>query len=339
MNYTTSNAISLSCDTGPKRTFLDVRFVFITKVAVDAVTCPFVILLNILVMVAVKTKRQLRSKSNLSLACLATTDLVVGLVVQPLQIVYSSLMLNGETAIICGGLAKTIMAISIRCVIASLNHFVLLSGERYLAIKHSFAYGNLVTEVRIIIASGLAWAAAIFLPLEDFWPTNIQFVAKLVVLVMPVLLFPSIVYCNASVYKEVRRNEKQIIANQVSLEVKKKLLKNKKAFYCTIIVLLTIFLCYCPTTIFFFIMIFLKDAIPINVGFVTLHLVTLFPLLNSLFNPLIYAVRIRDFRVAFIQLLSKKTIAQAEQLERNIFGPKQIGVVATVEQRENRVSP
>ena len=47
-------------------------------------------------------------------------------------------------------------------------------------------------------------------------------------------------YFNFSVYKEVRRNEKQIFANQVSLEAKEKLLKNKTAFYCTIIVLFTI---------------------------------------------------------------------------------------------------
>ena len=69
------------------------------------------------------------------------------------------------------------------------------------------------------------------------------------------------------------------------------------------------------------------------------HLITLFPVLNSLFNPLIYAFRIRYFRVAFIQLLLRKTIAQAEQLEKNIFGPKQIRVVATAEQElENRIS-
>ena len=69
------------------------------------------------------------------------------------------------------------------------------------------------------------------------------------------------------------------------------------------------------------------------------HLITLFPVLNSLFNPLIYAVRIKYFRVAFIQLLLRITVAQAEQLEKNIFGPKQIRVVATAEQElENRIS-
>ena len=47
-------------------------------------TCPFAILLIILVKFAVKAKRGVCTKSNNSLACLATTDLTIGLIVQPL---------------------------------------------------------------------------------------------------------------------------------------------------------------------------------------------------------------------------------------------------------------
>ena len=65
----------------------ELRAVLIFRIVANALSCPFVTLLNILVIVAVKTNRRLRIKSNVSLACLATTDLVVGLVVQPLQIV------------------------------------------------------------------------------------------------------------------------------------------------------------------------------------------------------------------------------------------------------------
>jgi len=82
----------------------------------------------------------------------------------------------------------------------------------------------------------------------------------------------------------------------------------------------------------------MKDSIPINVKYIMFNLLPLLPVLNSLFNPLIYSVRIRYFRVAFIQLLSRKTIAQAEKLERNMFGPKQVRVVATAEKEENRVN-
>ena len=345
MNYTTINTTSGTCGSVsyfhlqiPKRLPPELRAVFIFRISVNAISCPFVILLNILVMVAVKTKRQLRTKSNISLACLATTDLVVGLAVQPLQIVRHSFMLKGETGIICSTLATIRNFITSRCLITSLHLFLLLSAERYLAIKHSFAYENLVTEVRIIVASGLAWAVAIILPIEDFWPPNIQYLAVLVIVIIQLISLVLLVYFNVSVYMEIRRSEKRIIANQVSLEVKEKLLKNKKAFYCTIIVLLTIFLCYFPANICTVILMSLDDSIPINVKHIIFHLLSVFPVLNSLFNPLIYAVRIRYFRVAFIQLLSRKTFAQAEQLERNIFGPKIIQPVATAEQGENRVS-
>ena len=77
-------------------------------------------------------------------------------------------------------------------------------------------------------------------------------------------------------------------------------------------------------------MTFFKQSILPFDGYAFLSLVTLLPVVNSLLNPLIYAVRIRCFRVAFIQLLSRKTIAQAEELERKIFGPRQIGVTANV---------
>jgi len=91
-------------------------------------------------------------------------------------------------------------------------------------------------------------------------------------------------------------------------------------------------MCYFPESVIVVILISsVKDSIPIYVKHILFHLLSLFSVMNPLFNPLIYAVRIRYFRVASIQLLSRKTIAQAEQLERNIFRPNQNRVVATAE--------
>ena len=55
-------------------------------------TCPLGILLIILIIFAVKTKRRLCTKSNNALACWATTDLTVGLIVLPLTMTNFSLM-------------------------------------------------------------------------------------------------------------------------------------------------------------------------------------------------------------------------------------------------------
>jgi len=101
MNNTTIDTTSASCGSVPymplsilERLSPELRAVFICRIAINAISFPLIILLNILVMVVVKTKRQLRTKSNISLACLATTNLVVGVVVQPLQIVHSGSMLT-----------------------------------------------------------------------------------------------------------------------------------------------------------------------------------------------------------------------------------------------------
>ena len=315
----------------------DLHTVFIVRIVVNALTCPLIILLNILVMVAVKTKRQLRTKSNIALACLATTDLVVGLVVQPLHIASASYSLKGEANMFCT-LTEHIISLNENCLAASFYHLFVLSAERYVAIKHPFTHESKVTEVRIIIASGLAWAAAIITSMGNVLMAKRFIKTIIAVSVTLFIILPVMIYFNVAVYKEVRRNKKQIAANQVSLEAKEKLFKNKKAFYTTTIVLFVILLCYAPLNICIVILKYFNGIIDPNIGYIAIYISILLPVLNSLFNPLIYTVRIRCFRVAFIQLLSRKTIAQAEEFERKIFAPRQIGVIADVEQGKNRAS-
>ena len=213
-------------------------------------------------------------------------------------------------------LSKTV---TLSCVLASFHHLVLMSAERYVAIKHPFRHETQITEVRIIMASALAWVAAIILPSENLLATAIVIAAETLLIILPIC-------CKVSVYKEVRRNNKQIAANQVSLEAKEKLLKNKKAFYTTVIVLVVILLCYIPTQICVVILISFKKRIDPNIRATAIYLITLLPVMNSLFNPLIYAARIGYFRVAFIQLLFRKPTAQVEELERKIFGIRKVGV-------------
>ena len=211
MNRTADDTTSLSCGftflpLNPSQISPDLYAVIIMKFAVTALTCPIIILLNILVMVAVKTKRQLRTKSNIALACLATTDLVVGLVVQPLQIASSIFLFHGETNVFCS-LKKIAMGFTFKCILLSLYHLLLMSAERYVAAKHPFKYESLVTEARFIKASGLAWATVIVLTTQDLWLTN-RYLLIFAVFVTLFLFFPAIIYFNVVVYKEARSSDK-----------------------------------------------------------------------------------------------------------------------------------
>ena len=290
--------------------------------ALNIFTCPFAILLNTLVIVAVKTKRHLRTKSNISLACLATTDFAVGLIAQPLAITFFILFLIGSSPQTMTRIVVCVSsAVGETCIAASLLHLLLMSGERYLAIKHPFAYENgLVTEARIIIASGMAWmCAAIVYGIKNsiLREIGVFFISAVI---------STVIYCHVVIYKEVRRNTQQIIANQVSLAVKEKLLKNKKAFNTTVVIVLTLFLCYIPTCVWLIVLISLDGENSSDVGHIASFPITFLVLLNSSINPLIYTARIRHFRVAFFQMLTRKTFSRGEELEHKMFGENRVGV-------------
>ena len=300
----------------------DVYSVLAITTALNIFTFPFAILLNSLVIVAVKTKRHLRTKSNISLACLATTDFAVGLIVQPLAITSFSLFFIGSSAqTMTSSFVWVSSAVGQTCTAASLLHLLLMSGERYLAIKHPFAYENgLVTEARIIIASGLAWMCAAIvcgIRASIFREISVVFISAVI---------STVVYCHVVIYKEVRRNTQQIIANQVSLAVKEKLLKKKRAFNTTVMIVLTIFLCYIPIWIWLTLFIFLNGENASDVGQIAFFPIIFLQALNSSINPLIYTARIRHFRVAFFQMVMRNTLAQAEELEKKMFGANRMGV-------------
>ena len=70
----------------------EVKALIIFLAVISIVTLPFTAALNALVIMAVKTKSRMRAiKSNILLACLATTDLMVGVIVQP---IFISLMIT-----------------------------------------------------------------------------------------------------------------------------------------------------------------------------------------------------------------------------------------------------
>ena len=72
-----------------------VRLVFITVTTI--ITCPISTGLNTLIMIAVKTEHRVKTKSNIALACLSSTDAVMGVIGQPLFISWVIAELQGNT--------------------------------------------------------------------------------------------------------------------------------------------------------------------------------------------------------------------------------------------------
>ena len=75
------------------------RVVLIIQIIITITTCPFTILLNILVILAVKKTQRLQSKPNIMLACLAATDAFIGLTAQSSYILVATFQVSGMNSL------------------------------------------------------------------------------------------------------------------------------------------------------------------------------------------------------------------------------------------------
>ena len=290
-------------------------------IVVSTLTFPITAALNALVIIAVKRKPRLREhKSNIVLALLASTDFVVGVIVQPVNVAMMITVLTDDISGETCALQVFTRASSRVGISASLIHMALISGERYLAMRHSFAHFTLVTEARLLGASVLAWLLSIILYI-NLAVNDRESVFLYINNVFYGLCLAVIIFCHVTVYREIRRHEKQIAAQQVSVEAREQFEKDKKAFKVTFIIIIVLMLCYVPLIIFSAVLERLGSKISLEMLYIDLFTATLMVLLNSFFNPIIYSFRLRGFRVAFIELICKTAnIAEAEQREMKIFG-------------------
>ena len=291
---------------------------------VHILTFPLTAALNALVMFAVKMNSRLRAhKSNIGLALLALTDFFVGVLAQPAFIaLIITLLVDDDSSRSCT-LPNFTIAVSRIGVSVSLVHTVLISGERYLAIRHLFAYFSLVTEARLLVASVLAWLLSITLHIPVTVNESVFLPIKNTLYGLCVVL---IIFCHVTVYLEIRRHQKHIAAQQVTEEAREQFQKDKKAFKVTFIIIVVLMLCSFPIVTFTEVLRIYRGKLSLGVFYIYFFLATLMASLNSFFNPLIYTFRLREFRVALIGLICRTVnIAEAEQMEMKIFGaPKAV---------------
>ena len=187
-------------------------------------------------MVAVKTKRRLQTRLNILLASLALTDLMVGLVVQPLHVIRAIYLLQGKRSDEVCEIKSAFLISFLSFAAISLFHLALITGERYLAIKHPFVHENFVTRFRVILASIVGWLVVPLRLVLTYIPGA--------AIILQGIIVSSIILLQVLVYREGRRHEKQVLSQQVSLEARAKFQKEKKALKLTTIIISAIGLCY-----------------------------------------------------------------------------------------------
>ena len=266
-------------------------------IILNMLTCPFIVLMNALVIVAVKTRPRLQTIYRILLACMAGTDLLVGTIIQPTFITAEIIAIAGgsvKTYCIILGILGPLLSFS---SIVSLFHLVLISFDRFIALKYSFRYNDIATKPRLALAVTLSWVIpGVYILLRTF---TLHAFSLSFLLISSILI---IVYCHISVYFITRRHEKQIKTEQICGEAATNFLREKKAWKTTRIIIGFLFLSFVPGVLFTLLGLTVS-AVPRPV-FLNLGLVSVFLfLLNSLYNPIIYCWRSKEIRSAMIALV------------------------------------
>lgn len=291
-----------------------VNVALVSSLVLNCVTFPFTVVLNLLVIAAVKTRQRLRTNSNVVIACLETTDLLVGVFVQPFYfpVVMSVIStLEGDISSTTCLIRLTFSnGLRIFCG-ASLFQLVLMTVERLLAICRPYSHNVCVTEGRIVAASIVAWVVNLLFTII-YLVFKVRFLFP--VLAIFWLSLTIIIVGQFILYREART---QIRAQQVAvkMESRQKFEKEKKALKLTTYVVLTMLLFYFPITVIRLVL----SKVSLNITYIILFIGGFIPILNSVANPIIYAARLRQFRVAFLEIILRKNFIEAQQIEMRLF--------------------
>ena len=252
------------------------------------------ILGNVSILLSFVFESSLRTTGNYFLLGLALTDLGVGLVVHPL---YISVMLSVYHNSVPHCTILVVYSISVSFLAGvSLLYIAMIGLDRRLAIHLHLRYRQIVTEKRSMIAQGAVWIINGLLCLV--WLAGFQVYSTLAAVVVALSLIGTFaVY--VKIYQVVKRHKAQI-RDQMTVQLSEievsRLKRLRKSAVNTLYVFFVFLLCYLP----FFVATAINNmAKSSNTPAVLAYefSVTLM-LSNSSLNPLMYCLRLRDFRTA-----------------------------------------
>ena len=166
-------------------------------------------------------------------------------------------------------------------------------------------YISVVRETNLLLASFTAWLFSLifhlyFLIMKDtttFTVINNAFTGSSIAFT---------VLSHLTVYRESLRHKKQIAGQQVTPDARKKTLRDQKAFKVTTLVIAVLLLCYVPTIIARIVTTTYRSSFTLEAMYIIFFSTLSISLLNSFINPILYAVKIREFRAVFMEIMCKK---------------------------------
>ena len=194
-----------------------------------------------------------------------------------------------------------------------LAFLVLISGDRYIAVKFPLRYREIVTGQRIKKAVAVAWVTTVFRTIQEnviatresttklyalYWKLDIVVTALLVL-----LCITGITFLHLSIFLETQRQKKRLHAGQLSPQEVRELKKdvNNKATVTPSLTLGTLVLTYLPAITIASIQAF-ANFFDSGMKMALISWTDCAAVLTSL-NPIIYCWRNQNLRKALLEII------------------------------------
>ena len=282
--------------------FKDCRWILVAGCIFNNFLTYTAIMLNIVTLYAIPKILSVPKTLRTLMLNLAVSDVVVGVVGQPLSTSFlvTWLQMNNpscSTYYLTGGVIRTLLIVSLLSVVA-------ISADRFLAVHLHLRYKELVTHRRVVSVVISIWVFSAFFSLMMFWvSTSTRAIISTIFHTTGFLLTTLI---NIRIHFIVRRHKFQIQSLQLQevdqcSEVKR-LAVSLKSAGCILYVYVMFLVSYLPLFSSMF-------AMKINGPNSTIRSLNIFAIilvfLNSTLNPLIYCWQMRHIRHSVIDILRK----------------------------------
>ena len=275
----------------------------LTSLAVSAVNIFLSVaafLVNTLILVALHKENSLHPPSKLLFRCLAISDLCVGLVSEPLAVIFWMSTIY-ERWDFCRHIHVSLVVTGYILCGMSLLIMTAISVDRLLALSLGLRYRQVVTLRRTYMF--LTTLCAISIVFSTMYVKNNEIAVKYIQILTTVCLTTSSV-SYTKIFLKLRQRQNEVQGLELSSQSSQlNIARYRKAVSCALWLQLTLVVCYLPKGLITFLATKSGRISPL-LSLVNKISMT-FVFLNSSLNPLLYCWKMREVRQAV-----KKTIKQ-----------------------------
>ena len=249
---------------------------------------------NILIIIALKRVSSLRPPSKLLLGCLASTDLCVGLITQPLFVAY---IMSPEHSTLCYYLSILFNRLSIILGGVSVSTLTAISVDRLLALLLGLRYKHVVILRRVQSYVVISWFFSIVTALISSYDARIT---RSITCTATILCIVTSTFSYTKIYLTLRNHQAQVEGHAHQGQpngggMPLNITQYRKTVFSALWIQMALVVCYLPYGIA---AIFVINGSRTQFLDLAFELALSLFMLNSTLNPLLYCWKMREIRHA-----------------------------------------